>query len=228
MFVLEPRSTRLWPEVKELYDHSRRIHDGHADSGLSLVGMNIALSSGKLHMTHKELPADCVERSGFQMTILWLVYSFKIKLVTNASRACITWAFLGRNEHYPLIRQLICPVLHSSASIPLCSDQHFGEYSIDVDWGQSARQRVTLKPVIMNLKDKLKTLGKVLSEGASINFPGDPDFYANTIRWSEYAAPQPGAVINVATETDVQKTVGDISLESLVIGMFLRQTSGDE
>ncbi|EPS31096.1 hypothetical protein PDE_06051 [Penicillium oxalicum 114-2] len=59
----------------------------------------------------------------------------------------------------------------------------------------------------MNLKGKLKILDKVLSEGASIKFPGDPDFYPNTIRWSEYAAPQPGAVINVATETDVQKTL---------------------
>lgn len=65
----------------------------------------------------------------------------------------------------------------------------------------------------MNLKDKLKTLGKVLSERASINFPGDADFSSNTIRWSEYAAPQPGAVINVATETDIQKTVSGISLD---------------
>jgi hypothetical protein len=69
----------------------------------------------------------------------------------------------------------------------------------------------------MNLKDKLKVLDKVLNKGASINFPGDPDFYPNTIRWSEYAAPQPGAVINIATETDVQKTVGGIPLESLMI-----------
>lgn len=59
----------------------------------------------------------------------------------------------------------------------------------------------------MSLEDKLQTLKAVLNEAASINFPGDREFYPNTIRWSEYAAPQPGAVINVATETDVQKTV---------------------
>jgi hypothetical protein len=64
----------------------------------------------------------------------------------------------------------------------------------------------------MSLKDKLKSLAMVLNEGASINFPDDPKFYLNTIRWSEYAAPRPGAVINVATETDVQKTVCRISL----------------
>ena len=81
--------------------------------------------------------------------------------------------------------------------------------------------------VIMNLKGKLKILDKVLSEGASIKFPGDPDFYPNTIRWSEYAAPQPGAVINVATETDVQKTLGEIFFELLMIGIVLRRTGGD-
>lgn len=71
----------------------------------------------------------------------------------------------------------------------------------------------------MNLKDKLKTLGNVLSEGASINFPGDANFYSNTVRWSEYAAPQPGAVINVTTESDVQKTVSAISLEHPIMNV---------
>jgi hypothetical protein len=67
----------------------------------------------------------------------------------------------------------------------------------------------------MSLKDKLQSLKSVLNEAASINCRGDPDFYPNTIRWSEYAAPQPGAVINVATESDVQKTVGGIHYQGL-------------
>ena len=65
----------------------------------------------------------------------------------------------------------------------------------------------------MSLKDKLESLAIVLNDGASINFPGDPKFYSNTIRWSEHAAPQPGAAINVATEADVQKTVCGILLK---------------
>lgn len=59
-------------------------------------------------------------------------------------------------------------------------------------------------------KAKLQSLQSVLSEAASVNTRGDPEFNTNTLRWSEYAAPQPGAVINVATETDVQKTVSGI------------------
>ncbi len=62
----------------------------------------------------------------------------------------------------------------------------------------------------MALEAKLQDLQSVLSGDASINFRDDPDFRANTIRWSEYSAPDPGAVVNVATETDVQKTVGGI------------------
>ncbi|KAK9349620.1 hypothetical protein V1523DRAFT_422378 [Lipomyces doorenjongii] len=75
----------------------------------------------------------------------------------------------------------------------------------------------------MSLKDKLQELISVLNEAASINFPGDPDFCPNTIRWSEYAAPQPGAVVNVATESDVQKTV-QWAVKNNV--KFLAQTGG--
>ena len=62
----------------------------------------------------------------------------------------------------------------------------------------------------MSLKGKLQSLQSHLDGAASINFRGDPDFQANTLRWSDFAAPQPGAVINVATENDVQKTVRGI------------------
>jgi len=48
----------------------------------------------------------------------------------------------------------------------------------------------------------------LLNGSASINLRGDTDFLKNTERWSGYAAPQPGAVINVTTESDVQNTVG--------------------
>lgn len=59
----------------------------------------------------------------------------------------------------------------------------------------------------MSLKERLLTLEPFLNGAASISFRGDPEFKTNTERWSEYAAPQPGAVINVVTESDVQKTV---------------------
>lgn len=62
----------------------------------------------------------------------------------------------------------------------------------------------------MGLTKRLQKLTPILSQAASINRPGDPDFESNATRWSEYAAPRPGAVINVATEADVQKTVGKI------------------
>jgi hypothetical protein len=50
------------------------------------------------------------------------------------------------------------------------------------------------------LKDKL-------SPKASINFRTDETFKDNAARWSDYKAPQPGAVVNVATEGDIEKTV---------------------
>ena len=65
----------------------------------------------------------------------------------------------------------------------------------------------------MSLKGKLQSLQSHLNKAASINFRGDPEFKANTLRWSGFAAPQPGAVINVTTENDVQKTVSGICFE---------------
>jgi hypothetical protein len=65
----------------------------------------------------------------------------------------------------------------------------------------------------MTLKGKLQSLQSHLDGAASINFRDDPEFNANTLRWSGFAAPQPGAVINVATENDVQKTVSGIRFE---------------
>ncbi|KAN0072890.1 hypothetical protein V8E54_009004 [Elaphomyces granulatus] len=75
----------------------------------------------------------------------------------------------------------------------------------------------------MGLTRRLQKLTPILSQAASINRPGDPDFESNATRWSEYAAPRPGAVINVATEADVQKTV-QWAVKNGV--QFLAQTGG--
>jgi hypothetical protein len=62
----------------------------------------------------------------------------------------------------------------------------------------------------MSLRGKLEGLRSVLSGNASVSFRGDPEFSANALRWSEFGAPQPGAIVNVATEADVQKTGSEI------------------
>jgi hypothetical protein len=59
----------------------------------------------------------------------------------------------------------------------------------------------------MSLVEKIGKLRDKLSPGASINLASDEAFEANKKRWSEYKAPQPGAVVNVATEGDIEQTV---------------------
>lgn len=49
-------------------------------------------------------------------------------------------------------------------------------------------------------------LGAVLSPDASILFPEDPRFGNATLRWQAYSAPSFRAVVEVATEVDIQKT----------------------
>ena len=50
-------------------------------------------------------------------------------------------------------------------------------------------------------------LGPRLSHSASIILPHSADFAAATIRWTEYQAPTFSAVVEVASERDVQETV---------------------
>ena len=64
----------------------------------------------------------------------------------------------------------------------------------------------------MSLTSKLASLESVLSGAASVSFRGDPEFSKNVLRWSQFAAPQPGAIVNVAVETDVQKSACQVFL----------------
>lgn len=50
-------------------------------------------------------------------------------------------------------------------------------------------------------------LGPHLSSGASIWFPGSPNFSTATTRWSTLGAPNVSVVVEVATEDDVAATV---------------------
>lgn len=58
-----------------------------------------------------------------------------------------------------------------------------------------------------SLEDKLQGLKKQLSSGASVVLSSDPRFKASATRWSDFAAAQPGAVVHVATEVDVEHAV---------------------
>lgn len=60
---------------------------------------------------------------------------------------------------------------------------------------------------IMVLFESICALKEKLSPKASINLRSDEAFAANEARWSDYKAPQPGAIVNVVTEGDTEKTV---------------------
>jgi len=60
----------------------------------------------------------------------------------------------------------------------------------------------------------LADLGPLLSSGASIVIPNDPEFAGLTARWREYEAPNIAVVVKVSVESDIQKTVSDIRLDS--------------
>jgi hypothetical protein len=65
----------------------------------------------------------------------------------------------------------------------------------------------------------LADLGPLLSPGASIVLPSDPEFAGLTARWREYEAPNITIVVKVAVEFDVQQTVSihdSVYYESLV------------
>jgi hypothetical protein len=59
----------------------------------------------------------------------------------------------------------------------------------------------------MALFQSIHTLKEKLSPKASVNLRSDEAFAANAARWSDYKAPQPSAVVNVATESDIEETV---------------------
>ncbi len=46
-----------------------------------------------------------------------------------------------------------------------------------------------------------------LSAVAKITLPEDPSFADVSARWSDYKAPQPGLVVTVASESDIEQTV---------------------
>jgi hypothetical protein len=59
----------------------------------------------------------------------------------------------------------------------------------------------------IDLQTKLQSLNKLISASATIDTPTDIAFFENGARWSTYRAPCPGAVVNVASETDIASTV---------------------
>jgi hypothetical protein len=46
-----------------------------------------------------------------------------------------------------------------------------------------------------------------LSSGATIDYKGDANYATSAARWSDLNAPKPGAVVNVASEADIEATV---------------------
>ena len=51
-------------------------------------------------------------------------------------------------------------------------------------------------------------LGPKLSDAASVVVPGDPTFAGLSSRWREWHGPKVAAVVNAATEGDIQHAVG--------------------
>ena len=58
-----------------------------------------------------------------------------------------------------------------------------------------------------------KDLGPLLSKGATLYFPGTPQFANATSRWSAYAEPQIAVVVEPATAEDVSTTVRSLANE---------------
>lgn len=50
-------------------------------------------------------------------------------------------------------------------------------------------------------------LGRLLSKGATLYFPGSPQFANATSRWSAYAEPKIAVVVEATTAEDVSTTV---------------------
>ncbi len=73
--------------------------------------------------------------------------------------------------------------------------------------GNTIQSYSKLRGTQMALYESIQTLKDQLSPNASIDFRSDEAFKDNAARWSDLKAPQPGAVVNVATESDIEKTV---------------------
>ena len=65
-----------------------------------------------------------------------------------------------------------------------------------------------------NVSSVQQDLGPLLSKGATLYFPGTPQFANATSRWSAYAEPQIAVVVEPATADDVSTTVR--SLERVI------------
>lgn len=60
---------------------------------------------------------------------------------------------------------------------------------------------------VVPLAEKLELLKQQLSHEASIDFHTEEAFQISSQRWSDYNGPKPGAVVNVASEKDIEETV---------------------
>jgi hypothetical protein len=61
--------------------------------------------------------------------------------------------------------------------------------------------------LVAPLSQKIQSLKKHLSPEATINTIAEANFVTLAARWNDLGAPQPGALVNVATEADVAETV---------------------
>ena len=61
-----------------------------------------------------------------------------------------------------------------------------------------------ISPSVANIQSQL---GPLLSKGATLYFPGTPQFENATSRWSAYAEPNVAIVVQPAADEDVATTV---------------------
>ncbi|KAI1777235.1 hypothetical protein F4818DRAFT_341465 [Hypoxylon cercidicola] len=80
-------------------------------------------------------------------------------------------------------------------------------YTINNFSPQKVLTKLGLASLIASNVNLLGDLGPKLSPEASILLPGDAEFANLTSRWREWHAPNIAAVVEVATEADVQQTV---------------------
>lgn len=66
---------------------------------------------------------------------------------------------------------------------------------------------VTLMTAVAAQVGSLDDLKPLLSDQASIYLPGSSEYAEATLRWDASTQPGLDAVVNVATESDVQRTV---------------------
>ena len=69
---------------------------------------------------------------------------------------------------------------------------------------RAVNDTTSLAPNVSNIQ---RDLGPLLSEGATLYFPGSSQFANTTSRWSAYAEPQIAVVVEPAMAKDVATTV---------------------